>query len=90
MLYDIVERQSLHWKPRSLQACGLAAGCSVGSMYNHPVLVHSTWGSNHHDYVVILTTLISERSPGCQDLRACMSPRVKNMAVTAPQFTESW
>jgi len=28
----------------------------------------------------------SEKLPGCRDLRACMSPRVRHMAVTAPQF----
>jgi len=28
----------------------------------------------------------SERLPGCRDFRACMSPQVSHMPVTAPRF----
>jgi len=36
-----------------------------------------------NDYFEILTTLTSERLPACRDLRACTSPWVRHMAVTA-------
>jgi len=41
---------------------------------------------DHQDYIEILTSVTSERLPGCRDLRGFMSPRVRHMAVTAPQF----
>ena len=49
-------------------------------------LAHSTWGSEHQDYFENLSMLTSDRLPACQDLRACMFPRVRHTAVTAPQF----
>jgi len=41
---------------------------------------------DHQDYFEILTMVDSEKLPGCQDLRAYMSPRVSHTAVTAAQF----
>jgi len=70
-------------KPRSLQPGALTAEGFLGGC---PVLAHSTWAWDHQDYFEILTMVDSERLPGCRDLRACMCPRVRRTAVTAPQF----
>ena len=61
---------------RSLQAGGLIAEGSLGGLFYMRI------GSS--GLFEILTMVASERLPGCQDLRACMSPQVRHMAVTAP------